>query len=207
MPVAVRAGRAERHVARRRRREPEAVALLVQVAGVVQRDRLEEGADAAVDLRGGDAGAQHRGGIVRTRRRRDHEPRNVAQHRDRVVVVEVPAEALLVAVPGDPHHHPVAVLPLREELQRRGLAAQLVLGVVEVREVLDLRHRHEAAHRGAEREAEDRRLVEQRVEDAAGAEAGVEPAGDAVDAALRGDVLAEEEHLGMSRRARRRARR
>ena len=202
MPVAVGAGRAERHVARRGRREPEAVALLVQIAGVVQRDRLEERAHAAVDLRCGDAGAQHRGGIVRARRRRDHEPRNVAQHRDRVVVVEVPAEALLVAVARDPHHHPVAVLPLREELQRRRLAAQLILGVVEVGEVLDLRHRHEAAHRGAEREAEDRRLVEQRVEDAAGAEAGVEPTGDAVDAALRGDVLAEQEHLGMSRRGR-----
>ena len=112
--------------------------------------------------------------------------------------MEVPAEALLVSVPRDPHHHPVAVLTLREELQRRCLAAQLILGVVEVGEVLDLRHRHEAAHGGAEREAEDRRLVEQRVEHPAGAEAGVEAAGDAVDAALRRDVLAEQEHLGMS---------
>ena len=197
MPVAVRPRRAERDVAGRRRREPEAVALVVEITGVVERDRLEERAHAAVDLRRRNARPQHRGGIVRPRRRRDHEAGNVAQDGDRVVVVEVAAEALLVAVAGDPHHHPVAVLALREELQRRRLAAELILGVVEVGEVLDLGQRHEAGHRGAGREAEDRRLVEQRVEDAAGAEASMEAARDAVDAALGRDVLAEEERLGM----------
>ena len=174
---------------------------------MVQRDRLEEHADAAVDLRRRDAGPQHRRGVVRPRGRGDHEAGDVAQHGDRVVVVEVAAEALLVAVPGDPHHHPVAVLPLREELQRRRLAAQLILGVVEVREVLDLRQRQEAADRGAEREPEDRRLVEQRVEHAAGAEARVQAAGDAVDAALHRHVLAEEERLRDDARERLRARR
>ena len=104
-----------------------------------------------------------------------------------------PPKPALVAVAGDPDHHSVPVRPLREELQRRRLAAELVLGVVQVREVLDLRDRQEPAHRGAEREAEDRRLVEQRVEDATRAEARVQPACDPVDAALHGDVLAEEQ--------------
>ena len=107
--VAVRARRAERDVLGRRRREPEAVALLVEVAGVVERDRLEERAHAAVDLRRGDARAQHRRRVVGPRRRRDHEAGDVAQDGDRVVVVEVAAEALLVAVARDPHDHPVAV--------------------------------------------------------------------------------------------------
>ena len=85
---------------------------------------------------------------------------------DRVVVVEVAAEPLLVAVALDPHDHPVPVRALGEELERRRLAAQLVLGVVEVREVLDLGDRDEARDRRPERQAEDRRLVEQRVEHA-----------------------------------------
>ena len=49
--------------------------------------------------------------------------------------------------------------------QARRLAAQLVLGVVQVGEVLDLRDRHQPGHAGAERQPEDRLLVEQRVED------------------------------------------
>ena len=47
--------------------------------------------------------------VVGTGGRRDHEPRDVAQHAERVVVVEVTAEALLVAVARDPHDHPVAI--------------------------------------------------------------------------------------------------
>ena len=111
--------------------------------------------------------------------------------------MEVAAEPLLVAVALDPHDHPVAVRALREELERRRLAAQLVLGVVEVCEVLDLGDRHEARDRRAEREAEDRRLVEQRVEDTEGTEARLKAARDAVDAALPSDVLTEHEHLGV----------
>ena len=82
----------------------------------------------------------------------------------RVVVVEVAAEALLVAVAGDAHDERVGVLPVGEERQAGRLAAQLVLGVVQVGEVLDLGDRHEPGHPGAERQAEDRLLVEQRVE-------------------------------------------
>ena len=161
---------------------------------MVERDRLEVDAHAAVGARRREARRQHRARIVGPRRRGDHEPRNVAQHADRVVVVEMAPKTLLVAIPGDPHDHAVPVLAPREELQRRRLAAQLILRVVQVREVLDLRHRQEPAQRGAEREPEDRRLVEQRVEDAPGAEALLQAARDAVDAALDRDVLAEEQH-------------
>ena len=96
----------------------------------------------------------------------DHEAGDVAQHRHRVVVVEVTAEALLVGEPGDAHDHRVAVRTVREERQARRLAAQLVLGVVQVGEVLDLGDRQQPAHPGAEREPEDRLLVEQGVEHA-----------------------------------------
>ena len=165
---------------------------------MVERDRLEEDAHGAVDERRLGARHEHRGRVVRSRGRRDHEPGDVAQHADGVVVVEVAAEPPLVAVAGDPDHHPVPVGPLREELQRRRLAAELILGVVEVREVLDLRDRQEPAHRSTEREPEDRRLVEQRVEDPSCAEPRVQPARDAVHTAFRRDVLAEEERVSVA---------
>ncbi len=114
---------------------------------------------------------------------------------DGVVVVEMAAEAALVAVAGDAHDHPVAIRALGEELQRRRLPTELVLGVVEVREVLDLGDRQQAAHRRSERQAEDRRLVQERVEDTARAEARMEAPGHAVDPALHRDVLAEEEGI------------
>ena len=45
-------------------RQPTGVARLVQVGRVVERDRFEEDADAAVDGGRGDAGPQHRRGVV-----------------------------------------------------------------------------------------------------------------------------------------------
>ena len=106
-----------------------------------------------------------------------------------------PPKPALVAVACDPEHHPVPVRALREELQRRRLSAELILRVVEVRQVLDLRDRQEAAHRGAEREPEDRRLVEQRVEHATRPEASVKSARHAVDTALHRDVLPEQQRV------------
>jgi hypothetical protein len=116
---------------------------------VVQRDRLEKDADAAVDRGRGSAGREHRGCVVRPGRGRDHDPRDVPEDADRIVVMEVAAKATLIAVAGDPDHHPVAVLTLREELQGRRLAAKLILRVVEVREVLDLWDGEKSAYRGA----------------------------------------------------------
>src|SRR5688500_8168944 len=104
------------------------------------------------------------------------------------------AEPLLVAVPGDAHHEWVGELAVGEEGQAGRLATELVLGVVEVGEVLDLGDRQQAGDTGAEPEAEDRLLVEEGVEDAGGAGLALQPARDAVDTALDADVLAEHEH-------------
>ena len=105
--------------------------------------------------------------------------------------MEVTPESLLVAEPGDANDHRVAVLPVGEERQARRLAPQLILGVVQIGEVLDLRDREQPGHAGAERDTEDRLLVEQRVEHAGGAELLLQPSRDAVHPALEGDVLTE----------------
>ena len=110
--------------------------------------------------------------------------------------MEVAAEVLLVGQPGHPDDHRVPVRPGREERHRGRLAAQLVLGVVQVGQVLDLGNGEQPVQPGAEREPEDRRLVEQGVEDPLAAEPLVQPLGDAVHAALAGHVLAEDPHAG-----------
>ena len=127
------------------------VSVLVQIARVVQRDRLQEDAHRSVDERRFGTGDEHRRRVVGPSGRRDHEPGDVAEDTDRVVVVEVAAEPALIAIAGDPDHHSVAIRPLREELQRRRLSAQLILCVVEVRQVLNLGQREKAADRGSER--------------------------------------------------------
>ena len=130
------------------RRRPDTVARLVQVARVVERDRLEEHAHRARRRRPPPRSVRSIGAAsAGCAGRRDDEPGDVAQHADRVVVVEVAAEALLVAEPGDAHDHRVAVLAVGEELQARRLAAELVLGVVQVGEVLDLRDRQQPGDR------------------------------------------------------------
>ncbi len=177
------------------RREPAVVAIVVQIAGVVQRDRFEEDAHRPGCLRRGDAGMKHRRGIVGAGRGRDHYSWNVADRGNGVVVVEVPAEPLLVSVAGHANHHRIAVLPVGKELQRRTLAANLVRRVVKVGQVLDLRDRQQPRHSGAEREAEDRLLVEQRVEHPRGTGLAEKATGDAVHATLAGDVLAEDHRL------------
>ena len=105
-----------------------------------------------------------------------------------------PPKPFWYASPGDPDHHRVAEPALGEERQRRRLAAELILGVVQVGEVLDLRDRHQPGQAGAERQPEDRLLVQQGVEDPGRAEPAGQAAGDAVDAALDPDVLAEDDH-------------
>jgi hypothetical protein len=91
---------------------------------------------------------------------------------------------LLIGQPRDAHHHAVAVLPVREERERRRFAADLVAGVVEVGEVLDLGERQQAHVRRALGEAEDGLLVEQRVEHAPGRNV-FRDRGHVIDAALR----------------------
>ncbi len=78
---------------------------------------------------------------------------------------------------------------------RRRLAPELVGGVVQVGEVLDLRDRQQPGQPRTEREPEDGLLVQHGVEHPARAEPGQQPPGHPVDPALAGDVLAEHQHL------------
>ncbi|CAM4385952.1 hypothetical protein NONI108955_24020 [Nocardia ninae] len=162
---------------------------------MVEGDGFEVDADAAVDSGGGDAGAQEGGGVVGARGGGDDEAGDVAQGGDGVVVVEVAAETLLVGVAGDADHHRIVVAPMGKEGQGGGLAAQLVGGIVHVGQVLDLGDRHETGERGAQRGAENALLVEQGVEDASLAELLLQTLGHAVHAALKADVLAEDQHV------------
>ena len=188
---------AQRHRLLRRRvfGQPQAVAGFVQILGHVQRDRLQEGADAAVHFRQCHHRAQHGRGIVAARRAADHQPRDVAQCGDRVVVVEMAAEAALVAQRRDAHHHRVAVLAVAEELQAGRLAADLVAGVVEISEVLDFRHRQHADVGVTLCQAEDDGFVQQRIEHALVAEGLVQAFGDRINAALLRHVLTEQQRF------------
>src|SRR5690606_12190043 len=106
-------------------------------------------------------------------------------------------ESLLVREPRDAHDHRVLIGASGEKRQRRRLSAELVLGVVQVGEILDLGDWQEPELARPEREAQDRLFVEERVEDTKGAEAVVEPLRHAIDAALLGHVLAEDERRRM----------
>ena len=110
--VEVRPRSSDGNVLTARRRSPAPVAVLVQVAGVVESDGLEHDADAAVDLRRRDARLEHRPDILGAGRRCYDEARNVSQDGNCVVVVEVTAEAALIAVSRHPDDHAVAIAAL-----------------------------------------------------------------------------------------------
>ncbi len=78
--------------------------------------------------------------------------------------MEMAAEPFLVAEAGDPDDGRIGVLAVREEAQSRRLAANLVLGIVDVGEELDLGDREKVVMGGADSEAEDGLLVEQGVD-------------------------------------------
>ena len=166
----------------------------MQITGVVERDRLQKNARRSVNGGGRYAGAEHGRRVVRARWRRHDDPGYVSEDCHGVVVVEMAAEAFLVAVSGDPQHHRVVVLAIREERQGRGLASKLILGIVQVGQVLDLGNRKQAGDAAAERDTEDRLFVEKRVEHASDAETALQSTGNAVDASLTTDVLAEHQY-------------
>ncbi len=105
--------------------------------------------------------------------------------------MEVPAEALLVGQAGDPHHHRGLELPRREEARAAGLAPELIERVVQVGEVLDLRDRQHPGQPEPLGDAQDRGLVEQRVEHPRRPEGLLQAGRDAVDTTLLPDVLPE----------------
>ena len=106
-------------------------------------------------------------------------------------------EALLVAKPGNAHHHRVGELAVREEGQRRRLAAQLVFGIMQVGEELDFRDRDEAISGHPDRVAKDGLLIQQRVDHPVRAVALLQLLGHAVDAALAAHILPHQDDLGM----------
>src|SRR5262249_2675977 len=122
---------------------------------------------------------------------------DVAQGGDAVVIVKVAAEAALISEAGNADDHRVAELALREKLQRAGLAADLVLGVVVIGQILKLGDRQEAEVGRADREAKDGRFVEESVENARGTESLVQACADVINAAALGNVFAEDECFGI----------
>ena len=107
------------------------------------------------------------------------------------------AEALLVSEPRDAHDHRVGELALREEWQGCRLPPQLVLGVVEIGEELDLGDRRKPVLGHADGEAEDGLLVQERVDHPVGAEPLHQFLRDAIDAALAAHVFAHERDIGV----------
>ncbi|MNV34628.1 hypothetical protein D3C71_1260550 [compost metagenome] len=111
--------------------------------------------------------------------------------------MEVPAKPLLVAKPGNADQHRVAVLVVGEELQRTGLAPQLVGRVVQVGQVLDLRDRQHAQVGQPLGHAQDHGFIQQRVEHPARPECLEQALADRVHPALLRHVLAEQQGRGI----------
>jgi len=94
----------------------------------------------------------------------DDQVRDVPEHAEGVVDLEADTAAHPVGQGGNPDHQRVPVPAAGEEAQHRGLAAQLVLGVVQPGDVLDLGDRQQPAHPGAEGEPQHRPLVGESVD-------------------------------------------
>ena len=126
-----------------------------------------------------------------------HQPRDVAQHRDRVVVVEVAAEPLLVGEPGDAHDHRVVVL--RRRRRTAGSPPRRAAGPRRCAGRRGTGSRGWAAARRAPTPSARPRMVcsSSSVSNTRAApNRFAQPAGHAVDAALAADVLAEDQRLG-----------
>ena len=104
------------------------------------------------------------------------------------------ADAAAERDPDDDRHLDLA---LAAEVDLRDLADDLVVGRVDEPVELDLADRPVAAHRHADRGAEDAGLGERRVDDPVLAEVLLQAVGDPEDAAELADVLAHDEDLGV----------
>ena len=93
--------------------------------------------------------------------------------------------------PDDDRHRPISV---RAVARPRGFADDLVEGRVDEVGELDLGDRDHSVERRPDRDADDRRLGERRVEHPSFAETSIEPVGGPEDAALAPDVLTKHEH-------------
>jgi hypothetical protein len=95
----------------------------------------------------------------------------------------------------DDDRHPDPALG--PEVDLRDLADDLVVGGVDEAVELDLDHRAVAAHRHADRGADDAGLGERAVDDAVLAEVLLQTVGDPEDAAELADVLPHDQDLGV----------
>ena len=111
----------------------------------------------------------------------------------RVVLERADAAAI-----GHAHDH----LAVKAALRALAIARRVVLDLVEALEgeagELDLADRLEPVDRHAHRGADDARLREGTVDDAGASEDAMEVLGDAEDAAVDPDVLADDEHVGVA---------
>jgi hypothetical protein len=107
-----------------------------------------------------------------------------------LLVVLDRADVPAVGHPDDDGHRDRALVPVRHLGE---LGGDLVERRVDEAVELDLADGPEAAHREPDRRADDARLGQGRVEDALGAELGVQPLRDAEDAAEGADVLAHQQ--------------
>lgn len=173
--------------------EPEAVAVFEQVLCHIEGDGFEEGDHGAVFFGHSYGGTEHVNGVGGGGGGGDDQAGDVPQAGDAVVVVKVASEAFLVGEGCDANDHGVGELAFGEEFEGAGFTADLVDGVVEVGQVLNLGDGEQSALGRADGQAEDGLFVEEGVEDPGEPEALVKVGGDGVDAAFDSHVFAKHE--------------
>ena len=169
----------------------------MQIAHGIERDRLKEGNHALFFARQSHAFAQHPGRVSTIGRDRQNNAGNVAQDGNRVVIVEMPTKALLIAKPCDAQHHWVGELPFGKERQRCCFAANLIFGIVQIGEELDFGHWRKAILTHANRQPEDGLLIQKRVDHAILAKPLLQFLRDTIDAALKADIFAHHHNIRM----------
>ena len=88
-------------------------------------------------------------------------------------------------------------MPVREKRQRRGLAPDLILGIVQVGEELNLRDRHKPVMAHANRQPQNRLLIQQRVDHPVRPEPLLQFLRDSIDAPLTAHIFAHADDLAM----------
>src|SRR3989442_740717 len=160
--------------------------------GLVERLRLEK------DYRVGVADRAREERTRRPRPRRDHHLEAGHVRVELLLGLRVVLERADATAVGHADHH----LAVEASLRSLSVARRMVLDLMEPLEgeagKLDLADGLEAVERHADRGADDGRLRERAVDHALGAELSLEVIGDAEDATVHADVLAEDQHVGVA---------
>ena len=174
--------------------QPQAIALLMKIFGVVERDGLEEHTNPSKLLGSRSHGAEHTGRVIAAARAANQEARDLTQRSDAIVIVEVTTESFLVGEARNAHDHRIGILPLAKELHGACFSTKLVNRIHEVGKVLNLGEGEQASMPSSNGHAEDALLVEQGVEHPTDTEALHQVCGDMIDAALASNILSEHDH-------------